>query len=170
MSAALKTKLGLSDLQRPRSSMSPGVELLSRDLKSCRGISSPPMDMCPSPFHPLISNVPVCNVGNTYEAEKRSYSLAALAPLAITHPSPPSGGTDDTGLPNRGKKCIATANPQIEHPEFNLKILPESDEEVSEVLLLTRQQHADIKTKCTRNKKSCKKKPQAKTAVLRSSN
>ena len=52
LSAALKTKLGLSDLKKPRTTMSPGVELLIRDVKSCRGIRSSPMDTCPSPFPP----------------------------------------------------------------------------------------------------------------------
>ena len=34
-SAALKTKLRLSDLKRPPPTMSPGVELLTWDVKSC---------------------------------------------------------------------------------------------------------------------------------------
>ena len=53
LSAALKTKLALSDLKKPPPTMSPGVELLTRDVKSCRGIRSSPMDTCPSPFHPM---------------------------------------------------------------------------------------------------------------------
>ena len=40
LSAALKTKLGLSDLRKPQATMSPGVELLTRDAKSCGGIRS----------------------------------------------------------------------------------------------------------------------------------
>ena len=48
--AALKTKSGLSDLEKPPATMSPGVELLTRDVKSCNGIHSSPMDTCPSPF------------------------------------------------------------------------------------------------------------------------
>ena len=88
LSAALKTKLGLSALKKPPPSMSPGVELLTRDVKSCRGIRGSPMDTCPSPFHPRVRIVPVCDVGDTCEAEMKSYGLAALAPLAITHPSP----------------------------------------------------------------------------------
>ena len=35
LSAALKTKLGLSDLKKPPPTMCPGVELLTRDVKSC---------------------------------------------------------------------------------------------------------------------------------------
>ena len=82
LSAALKTKLGLSDLKKPPSTMSPVVELSTRDVKSCRGIRSSPMGTCPSPFHPRVRTVPVCNVGDTTEAEMKDYGLAALAPLA----------------------------------------------------------------------------------------
>ena len=66
-----------------------GVELVTRDVKSCRSIRSSPMHTCPSPSHPCVSTVPVCSVGDTAEAEMKSYDLAALAPLATTHPSPP---------------------------------------------------------------------------------
>ena len=52
------------------------------------GIRSSPKDTCPSPFHPHVRTVPVCNEGDTFEAEMKSYGLAAPAPLAITHPSP----------------------------------------------------------------------------------
>ena len=61
--AALKTNLGLSDLKKPPPTMSPGVELLTRDVKSCRGIRSSPMDTCPSPFHRRVRTVTVCSVG-----------------------------------------------------------------------------------------------------------
>ena len=67
-SAALKTKLGLSDLKKPCSTMSPGVEPLTRDVKTCRGICSSPMDTCPSPFHPRVRTVPVCSIDDTIEA------------------------------------------------------------------------------------------------------
>ena len=90
--------------------MSPGVEPLTREVKSCGGIRSSPMDTCPSPFHPRVRMVPVCNVGDTTEAEMKSYGLAALAPLATMHPSPCSGGTPDPDVPGRGTKAIATAN------------------------------------------------------------
>ena len=89
LSAALKTKLGLSNLKKHPPTMSPGVELLTRDVKSCRGIRSSPMDISPSPSQPCVRLVPVCNVGDTTEAEMKSYGLAALAPLATTYPSPP---------------------------------------------------------------------------------
>ena len=81
--------------------------------------------------------------------------------------SPPSGGTGDPGVPRRGTKAISTVNLQIELPEFDPKPLPEWAEEFSEFLLLTGQQHADVRTKCTLIKKSGKKKflqRQVKTA------
>ena len=67
----------------------------------------------------------------------KSYGLAALAPLAIPHPSPASRGTGDPGVPSRGTKAIATANLSIELPEFGPKNLPKWAEEFSEFLLLT---------------------------------
>ena len=137
LSAALKTKLGLSNLKKPQPTMSPSVELLNRDVKSCRGIRSSPMNTCPSPFHLSERTVPVCTVGDTTEAEMKSYGLAVLASLATTHPSPPSGGTGDPGVPGRGTKAIATANRQIGIPEFAPKNLPEWSEEFSKFLLLT---------------------------------
>ena len=82
LSAALKAKLGLSDLKKPPPTMSAGVEVLPRDVKSCRGTCSSPMDTCPSPFHPRVRTVPVCSVGDTTEGEMKGYGLAALAPLA----------------------------------------------------------------------------------------
>ena len=103
----------------------------------------------------------------------KGYGLAVLAPLATVYPSPASGGTRDTGVPGRGTKAIATANLQIALPELDPKNLPEWAEEFSEVLLLTGQQHADVRTKCTLMKKSCKKKflqRQVKTANRKSSN
>ena len=173
LSAALKTKLGLSDLKKPPPTMSPGVELLTRDVKSCRGIRSSPMDTRPSPFHPRVRTVPVCSVGDTTEAEMKGYGLAALAPLATVYPSPLSGDTANTSVPGRGAQAIATANLQVELPEFDPKNLREWAEEFSEFLLLTGQQHADVRTKCTLIKKSCKKKflqRQVKTAIRKSSN
>ena len=173
LSAALKTKFGLSDLKEPPPTMSPGVDLLTRDVKSCRGIRSSPIDTCPNPFHPRVRIVPVCSVGVTREAEMKGCGLAALAPLATVYPFPPSGGTGDTGFPGRGTKPIATANLQIELPECDPKNLPERAEEFPEFLLLTDQQHADVRTKCTLIKKSCKKEflqRQVKTAFRKSSN
>ena len=57
-------------------------------------------------------------------------------------PSPLSGGKGDTGVPGKGKKAIATANLQIELPEFQRKTMPEWADQVSAFLLLTGQQHA----------------------------
>ena len=173
LSAALKTILGLSDQKKPPPTMSPGVELLTRDVKSCGGIRSSRMNTCTSPFHPRVRTAPVCSVGDTTEAEMKGYGLSALAPLATVHPSPLSGGTGDTGVPGRGTKAIATANLQIELREFDPENLPEWAEDVSEFLLLTGQQHADVRTKCTLIKKSCKKKflhRQVTTNIRKSSN
>ena len=97
LSAPVKTKLGLSGLKKLVPTMSPGVELLTRDVKSCRGIRSSPMDTCPSPFYPCVRTVPVYNVGDTTEAEMIGYGLSALATLATVHPSPLSGPTGDAG-------------------------------------------------------------------------
>ena len=58
-------------------------------------------------------------------------------------------------------------------PEFDPKHLPERAEEFLEFLLLTGQQHADVRTKCTLIRTSCKKKflqRQVKTAIRKSSN
>ena len=58
-------------------------------------------------------------------------------------------------------------------PSSIRKNLPELAEEVSDFLLLTGHQHADIRTKCKLIKKSCKKKGlqrQVKTAIRKSSN
>ena len=172
LSAALKAKLGLSELEKPPSTMSPGVDLLTRGVKSCRGMRSTPLDTCPSPFHPRVRTIPVCTIGDSTEAEMEDYELAALAPLATVYPLPPSGGKRDTGVPGRGTKGIATAKLHIQLPEFDPKNLPEWADEFSEFLLLTRQQHADVRTKCTLIKKPCKKKflqRQVKTAIRKSS-
>ena len=59
----------------------------------------------------------------------KSYGLAALAPLATTHPSPPSPGTGDPGVPRRGMKAIATTNLPMELLQFYPKNLPEWAEE-----------------------------------------
>ena len=153
--------------------MSPGVELLTRDVKNCTGIRSSQLDTYASPFHPRVRTVSVCSVGDTTEAEMKGCGLSAQALLATVHPSALSGGTGDTGVPGRGTKAIATANLRIEVPECNPKNLPKWAEEFSEFLLLTGQQHADVRTKCTLIKRSCKMKllqQQVKTAIRRSSN
>ena len=137
--------------------MSPGVEPFTRDVKNCRNIRSCPMDPCPSTFRPRVTAVLVCSVCDTTEDKMKSYGLAALAPFATTHPSPPSGGTDDPGVPCSGTKAIATANLQIGLPRFDPRNVPEWAREFSESLLLTSQQHTDLKTRCTLINNSCKK-------------
>ena len=89
LSAAFKATLVMSDFKKPHLTMSPVVEMLTRDVKSCKGIRSSPMDTFPSPFYPRVRTVPVCSVGDSSEAEMKSYRLAPLASLASTHPSPP---------------------------------------------------------------------------------
>ena len=104
----------------------------------------------------------------------KNYGLAALAPLAPSHPSPPSSRTGDPRVQSRGTRAIATANLQIELPEFDPENLPKRADEVSEFFFLTgQQQHADVRTKCTLiNKSSIKKflQRQMKTAIRKSSN
>ena len=112
--------------------MSPGAELLTRNVRSCGGICSSPMDTCPSPLHPRVRTAPLCIVGDTSEAEMERYALAPLAPLATTHPSAPSGGRGNLGAPSRGTRTIATANLLIELLEFDPKNVPEGAEEFSE--------------------------------------
>ena len=133
LAEALKTKLALSYLKKPPPTMSAGGERFTRDVKSCRRIRSSPMDACPSPFQPRVRTVPVCTVGNTGEAQMKTYGLAALARLATTDPSPPSGGTGDPGVPGRERKAIATANLQIKLPEFQPRYLPDGAEGVFRV-------------------------------------
>ena len=77
------------------------------------------------------------------ETEKRG--LSALAPLAGV-PPPPSGLTPGGGKSGRP---IAQANIQLELPEFDPKNLPEWAKEFAEFLLLTRQSHVDVATKCS---------------------
>ena len=141
-------------------------------MKRSRGIPIPPLDSCPSRFHPHVRTVPVCNVNDSCEEEINSYCLAALAPLAITPLPTPSVETAGIGGLGTGRKAITTANLRNELPELDPKNLPKWVEGFSEILLLTGQQHPKVKTKCTLIKKSCKKKfcqGQAKTAIRRSS-
>ena len=103
----------------------------------------------------------------------KGYGLAAPALLATVNPSSLSGRTSDTGLPGRGTKAIATANLQLEVSALDPENLPEWAEELSEFLLLRAQQHADVRTKCTLIKRSCKKKflqRQVKRAIRKSCN
>ena len=76
LSAALKVKLGLSDLKKPPPAVSPCVEVLTRDVvKSCRGIRSSPMATYASPFHPRVRTVPVCCYG--FEQQQRNSAQIA---------------------------------------------------------------------------------------------
>ena len=86
LSAAQKTKLGLSYLGKPPSTMSLGLEVPTRDVESCGGILGCCMDTCPSPFQPRVETVPVCNVGDTCEAEMKSYGQASSPQLAVKPP------------------------------------------------------------------------------------
>ena len=99
--------------------------MLTKDVKSCRGIRSSRMDTCRCLFHPRVKTVPVCNVGDTCEAQMKSCGVAALAPLAVTHPSTPADAIGATAGSGRGTNATATANLQIELPEFDPKNLPE---------------------------------------------
>ena len=116
LSAALRANLGLSDLKQPFPTISPGVEPLTSDVKSCRGVLRCPMDTCPSPLHPPVRPVPFCSVGDNTEAEMKSYGLAALAPVATTQPSCPSGGTGDPGVPGRRTKSNCHSEPSDQTP------------------------------------------------------
>ena len=98
--------------------MLPGVELLTRNLKSWQRIRRPPMATCPRHFDPRVRTVPVCNVGDTSEADVKTFGLAELVPLAITHPRPPGDPTAATGGCSRGTQAIATVNLSIKLPEL----------------------------------------------------
>ena len=129
-------------------------------------------DTCPRPFDLRVGIVFVCNVGDASEAKMKSHGLGALAPLAISPASPPSSGTGSIGGLGRVTKAMATANLEIELPEFNPKNLREWGEDFTEGLLLHVQQYIAVNTKCTVMKKSCKKKflqRQVKTAMRQSS-
>ena len=116
--------------------MSLGVELLTTDVSSCRSIRRSPMDTCPSPFNPRVTTVPVCDVGNSSDAEMKTYGLVALASLPIINPSSPSGATGGTSGLSRGTSGIATANLEIKLPEFDLKNLPKWAEAGSDPIWL----------------------------------
>ena len=88
----------------------------------------------------------------------KSYGLAALAPLAITHPAPLSGATGGQGVQGRGTKAITTANFQIQLPESDPNNLLEWADEFSEFLLLTGQHYGDVETRFTLIKKAWKNK------------
>ena len=90
--------------------LSCSVEILTKDVKSCREIRSTPMDPCPSPFDPSLKTVPVSSVNENPAEEMRGFGLATLAPLATVNPSPPNGEAA------RCPKATATSNLHIELP------------------------------------------------------
>ena len=152
--------------------MSRGVELVTWDVKSCRGIRSSPLDTCPTPLIPRVSTLPVFNVGDTFNAEMKSYGLIAWAPWTITHLSAPIAATFGTSGWDRGTNVVATANFQIALPDMDPPNPPKWAEWFSEFLLLIGQQHAELKTKWALIKNLCKKKVtqrQMKTAISKSS-
>ena len=79
--------------------------------------------------------------------------LTALAPLAVV-PPPPSGLAEGGA---KGGRPIVQPNIQLEVPQFDPKNLPEWAEEFAQFLLLTRQSHVDVATKCSLLQRSCKK-------------
>ena len=173
LSAALTTKLGLYDLKKPPPTMSPGVQPLTRDAKSGRGIRSSPMDTCPSPFPPRLMTVPSLYCRQHHRGGDEELWLGCASAISLHALSPPSGGTGEPGVPDGGTKAIATANLQMELPKYDPKNLQEWAEEFSEFLLLTGQHHADVGTKCKLITKFCKKKflqRPVKTVIRRSSN
>ena len=156
LSEAVKAKLGITEpLPKPALlSPSPGLSTLADDLKKSWVSRLLPKVTCPSPFHPRASTVQIAELQDVSVTETEKRGLSALAPLARVSPSP-SGLTPGGGKMGRP---IAGANIQLELPEFDPKNLPEWAEEFSEFLLLTRQSHVDVATKCSVLKRSCKKK------------
>ena len=154
LSEAVKAKLGITEpLPQPAlASPSPGLSTLAEDLKRS-GVSRLLRKVtCPSPFHPRARTVPIAELQDVPVTETEKRGLAAVAPLAGV-PPPPSGLTPGDGKTGRP---IAQVNIQLELPEFDPKNLPEWAEEFAEFLLLTRQSHVDVATKCSLLKRSCK--------------
>ena len=156
LSEAGKAKLGITEpLPKPALlSPSPGLSTLADDLKRSRVSRLLPKVTCPSPFHPRARTVSIAELQDVPVTETGKRGLSALAPLAGVSPSP-------SGLsPGGGKmgRPTAQANIQLELPEFDPKNLPEWAEDFAKFLLLTGQSHADVATKCSLLKRSCKKK------------
>ena len=154
LSEAVKAKLGITEpLPKPALlSPSPGLSTLADDLKRSRVSRLLPKVTCPSPFHPRARTVPIAELQDVPVTETEKRGLSALAPLACVSPSGLTPGGGKKGRP------IAQANIQLELPEFDPKNLPEWAEEFAEFLLLTGGSHADVATKCSLLKRSCKKK------------
>ena len=156
LSEAVQAKMGITEpLPKPALlSPSPGLSTLADDLKRSRVSRLLPKVTCPSPFHPRARTVPIAELQDAPVTETEKRGLSALAPLAGVSPSP-CGLTPGTGKMGRP---IAQVNIQLELPEFDHKNLPEWAEEFADFLLLTGQSHADVVTKCSFLKRSCKKK------------
>ena len=156
LSEAVKAKLGITEpLPKPALlSPSPGLSTLADDLKRSRVSRLLPKVTCPTPFHPRARTVPIAELQDVPVTETEKRGLSALAPLAGVSP-PPSGLTPGGG---KNGTPIAQANIQLELPEFDPKNLLEWAEEFAEFLLLTRQSHVDMATKCSLLIRSCKKK------------
>ena len=89
LSEAIKARHGITmPLEKPVT-LSPGVETLVRDVKTCRGIRSTHIASCPSPFHPRVRTIPACFVTETPTEDLAGFGLSALAPRAIANPQPP---------------------------------------------------------------------------------
>ena len=162
LSEAIKARLGItSPLVKPEASPSPGVKTLAENLMGDRRTHKlPEVGSCPSPFHPRIRTVPATSLEETPGEDLNKLGLTSLAPLAKE--PPPSGAT--------GRKPIAQANITLDLPEFDPKNLPEWAEDFQEFLLLTGQANADVETKCSLIRKSCKKRylqRQVKLAIKR---
>ena len=153
LSETIKARLGITmPLEKPVASPSPGIKNLVTTLTGDQSAQRlPEVGACPSPFHPRIRTLPVSTLAETPDTELAKLGLTSLAPSARAGPEPPSTSSG-------GRKAIAQANISLELTEFDPKILPEWAEEFSEFLLLTGQTHADVETKCSLIRKSCKKK------------
>ena len=156
MSEAVRAKLGITEpLPKPAlASPSSGWSTLADDLKRSRVSRLLPEVTCPSFFHPRTRTVAIAELQDVPVTETEIKGLTALAALA-GRPPPSSNPTSGGG---KSGKPIAQANIQLELPELDPKNLPERAEEFAEFFLLTRQSHADVATKCSLFKCSCKKK------------
>ena len=154
LSEAVKAKLGIAEpIPKPGlSSPSPGLSTLAKDLKRSRVSRLLPKVTCASPFHPRARTVPMAELQDVPVTETEKRGLSALPPLAGVSPSGLTPGVGKTGRP------IAQANIQLELPEFDLKNVLKWADEFAEFLLLTRQSHVAVATKCSLLKRSCKKK------------
>ena len=147
LSEAVRAKFSITEpLFKPAlASPSPELSTLVDDLKRSRVSRLVPKVTCPSPFQPRARTVPIAELQEVPVIEIEKRGLTALAPLA-GRPTPPSDPTSGVG---KSGKPIAQANIQLELPEFDPKNLPKLAEQFAEFLLLTRQSHVDVATKCS---------------------